>query len=230
PQLLMAVCERIIEWLWTDFQMLKRCTLVCKAWTLRCRYLMQRNVCLRNRSKVQGHARRAWAQPHILQQARSVSVLGAKEGERAPILHLGTFAMMNMARLPLMWRLAIECAIWKPSDFHPLIFVHLSAFSPVTMLELSNVTFPKVRKFGRLVSALPSLVCLRCRDVLFTSTAPCASLAITHYPPSVRLTDLMIFSIDETSILRHPLTADIWMLIENPFMSFSSSVASLSAA
>ncbi|PCH36802.1 hypothetical protein WOLCODRAFT_157489 [Wolfiporia cocos MD-104 SS10] len=90
-------------------------------------------------------------------------------------------------------------AIWKPGDFHPLVFVRLSAFSSVTALRLSDVTFLKVREFGRLVCALPSLIRLRCENVLFTSTAPCASLAITRCPPSVRLTDLVILSDGETS-------------------------------
>ncbi|PCH36866.1 hypothetical protein WOLCODRAFT_157556 [Wolfiporia cocos MD-104 SS10] len=197
PQLPTEVCERIIDWLWEYTWMLWRCALVCKAWTPRCRYQMQRNVTLYNRSHVQGHARRARAQLHLLQQARSVSVWG--EGERAPIPHLGTFAMMAAAKLPLMWRLDILDAIWKLRDFHPLIFVHLSAFSSVTTLRLYDVTFPKVREFGRLVCALPSLVRLKCYNMLFTSTAPCASLAITHCPPSVRLTDLVISSFEETS-------------------------------
>ncbi|PCH40203.1 hypothetical protein WOLCODRAFT_162175 [Wolfiporia cocos MD-104 SS10] len=102
-------------------------------------------------------------------------------------------------RLPLVRHLVIQNAIWKPSDFHPLIFVHLSAFSSVTTLRLFIVTFPKVREFGRLVCALPSLVRLSCVNVLFTSTAPYASLAITRCPPSVRLTGLEIYSYSETS-------------------------------
>ncbi|PCH36789.1 hypothetical protein WOLCODRAFT_53701, partial [Wolfiporia cocos MD-104 SS10] len=165
------VCERIIDWQWDRPQTLQRCALVCKAWTPRCRYQMQRHVALWDRSHVQGHARRARAQPHILEQARTVWVAGAaKNGERAPIPQLGTFAMMAAAKLPLAWRLEIEDAIWKPSDFHPLIFVHLSAFTSLTALLLYDVTFPKVRELGRLVCALPSLVHLRCSNVLFTST------------------------------------------------------------
>ncbi|PCH36861.1 hypothetical protein WOLCODRAFT_83379, partial [Wolfiporia cocos MD-104 SS10] len=199
-QLPTEVCERIIDWQWDDVWMLHRCARVCKAWTPRCRYWMQRVVALYNRNHVQGHARRARAQPHLLQQARSVWVTGGgMQGERVPIPHLGTLAIMAAAKLPLVWRLDIQDAIWKPSDFHPLIFVHLSAFSSVTTLRLSDVTFPKVREFGRLVCALPSLVLLRCENVLFTSTVPCVSLAITRCPPSVRLTDLVISSFNETS-------------------------------
>ncbi|PCH38743.1 hypothetical protein WOLCODRAFT_149683 [Wolfiporia cocos MD-104 SS10] len=199
-QLPTEICEMIIDWMWDRTRMLKRCALVCKAWTPRCRYQMQRQVALWSRSHVQGHARRARAQPHLLQQARSVFVVGAaKRSERGPVPHLGTFAMMNAAKLPLVWRLDIQSAMWKPSDFHPLVFVHLSAFSSLTMLRLVDVTFPKVRDFGRLVCALPSLVRLRCENMLFTSTAPCASLAITRSPPSVRLTHLVIFSNKETA-------------------------------
>ncbi|PCH34465.1 hypothetical protein WOLCODRAFT_148511 [Wolfiporia cocos MD-104 SS10] len=173
-QLPTEVCERIIDWQWDSTWMLRRCALVCKARTPRCRYWMQRNVVLWERSHVQGHARRARAQPHLLQQARSVW-------------------------LPLVWRLDILRAIWKPSDFHPLLLVHLSAFSSLTTLRLYYVTFPKVREFGRLVCALPGLVHLTCENVLFTNTAPCPSLAITRCPPSVRLTGLVILSSDETS-------------------------------
>ncbi|PCH36803.1 hypothetical protein WOLCODRAFT_157490 [Wolfiporia cocos MD-104 SS10] len=198
PQLPTEICERIIDWQWEYAWMLQGCALVCKAWTPRCRYWMQRIVVLRDRKDVQGYARRAREQPDILHQGRSVWVAGGV-GERAPIPQLGTLAMMGAGKLPFVWRLCMQDAIWKPSDFHPLIFVHLSAFSSVTALRLADVTFPKVREFGSLVCALPSLVRLTCENVLFTSTAPCASLAITRCPPSVRLTDLVIFSDDETS-------------------------------
>ncbi|PCH36814.1 hypothetical protein WOLCODRAFT_157505 [Wolfiporia cocos MD-104 SS10] len=199
-QLPTEVCKRIIDWQWDNTPMLRRCALVCKAWTPRCRYWMQRHVFLWDRSSVQGHVRRARAQSHLLRQARSVAMVGgANANVRGPIPHLGTFAMMGAGKLPLVWRLDILRAMWKPRDFHPLTFVHLSAFSSLTALWLLDVTFPKVRKFGRLVCALPSLVHLRCNNVLFTSMSPCASLAITRCPPSVRLTDLVIFSDDKTS-------------------------------
>ncbi|PCH41774.1 hypothetical protein WOLCODRAFT_151829 [Wolfiporia cocos MD-104 SS10] len=192
PQLPTEVCERIIDWLWHDSRVLKKYTLVCKAWTPSCRYQMQRRVTLYDRSHVQGYAR---VQPHLFQHARSVFVAGAaNDGERAPIPGHACHDGRGQA-----WRLDIARAIWKPSDLHPLLFVHLSAFSSLTTLRLVDVTFPKVREFGRLVCALPSVVRLRCWNVLFTSAAPCASLGITHSPPPVRLTDLAIFSINETA-------------------------------
>ncbi|PCH42748.1 hypothetical protein WOLCODRAFT_163997 [Wolfiporia cocos MD-104 SS10] len=136
--------------------MLKRSALVRKAWTPRCRHWIQRIIVFRDRRHVQGYARRARAQPHILQQAIFVWVLGrAKRGERAPIPQLGTLAMMSAGKLPLAWSLFILHAIRKPSDFHPLLFVHVSAFAFVTTLRLSEVTFPKVREFGRLVCKDP---------------------------------------------------------------------------
>ncbi|PCH39155.1 hypothetical protein WOLCODRAFT_158691 [Wolfiporia cocos MD-104 SS10] len=198
-QLPTEVGERIIDWRWDNVWMLQICSLVCKAWTPRCWYWMQRNVTLIwGQSQVQGYARRARAQPDLLQQAISVCVIGPvkKADERTTIPHLGTLAMMSAGKLPLVWRLDINYAIWKPSDLHPL---HLSAFSCLTALHLNDLTFPKVREFGRLVCALPSLVRLRCQNVLFTSTVSCPSLAATRHPPTVRLTDLVIFSTDETS-------------------------------
>ncbi|PCH36248.1 hypothetical protein WOLCODRAFT_156961 [Wolfiporia cocos MD-104 SS10] len=69
-QLPTEVCERIIDWQWNDTRMLQSCALVCKAWTPRCRYHMQRHVVLWDRSDVQGRVERARAQPHLLQQAR----------------------------------------------------------------------------------------------------------------------------------------------------------------
>ncbi|PCH36654.1 hypothetical protein WOLCODRAFT_157358 [Wolfiporia cocos MD-104 SS10] len=184
-QLPTEVCERIIDWLWDSTWMLQRCALVCKAWTPRCRYHMQRHVFLYNRSHVQGHARRARAQPNLPQQASG--------GPFRSWAHSPSWARAGCHRL------VVHGAIWKPSDFPPLIFFYLSAFSSLTALRLSDVTFPKVREFGRLVCALPSLVRLRCENLLFTSTAPCASLATTRSPPSVRLTDLAIFSVKETA-------------------------------
>ncbi|PCH36792.1 hypothetical protein WOLCODRAFT_157482 [Wolfiporia cocos MD-104 SS10] len=168
--------------------------------TPRYRYWMQRNIALNNRSHVQGHARRARTQPHILEQARTVWVLGgANKGEQAPIPQLGTLAIMGAGKLPLVGHLVIQREIWKPSDSHQLIFACLSTYSSVTTLRPLDVTFPKVREFARLVCALPSLVHLKCTNVLFTNTVPRTSLAITRRPSSVRLIELVIFSIDETS-------------------------------
>ncbi|PCH36788.1 hypothetical protein WOLCODRAFT_157479 [Wolfiporia cocos MD-104 SS10] len=127
PQLPVKVCERMIDWLWNDNFSLRRCSRVCKAWTPRYRYWMRRNIALNNRSHVQGHARRARTQPHILEQARTVWVLGgANKGEQAPIPQLGTLAIMGAGKLPLVGHLVIQRAIWKPSDFHPLLFACLS--------------------------------------------------------------------------------------------------------
>ncbi|PCH38522.1 hypothetical protein WOLCODRAFT_149459 [Wolfiporia cocos MD-104 SS10] len=182
PQLPTEVCERIIEWMWNDTGMLRRCALVCRAWTPR------------DMPGEGGHSHNPPAGAH------------------------SASGLMGAAKLPVAWHLAIQDATWRPGDFHPHVFFHLSAFSSVTALWLFRVTFPKVREFGRLVCALPSLARLRCADVLFTSTAPYARLAITQHLPSVRLADLQISSSDveaTKALLEHLCAAGVVADLQN---------------
>lgn len=155
----------------------------------------QREVTFSHREQVAriGMMKSSWEGPWV------VRIRGSElKGERGPIPHLGTVAVMLGGRWTDPWRLYIENAEWRAGDMPPDLFENLSTFTEITWLDLHDVTFPSIATFGRLVCALPALDELGCDGVRFV-THHFNPAAFLRRAGSRRLGEITLYDLDSTS-------------------------------
>lgn len=156
--------DHIIDLLDSDYSALTTCMLVCKSWEPRSRHNLPGWMAFANRDEIVQVAQdngTLWKGP------RNVQILGGTMDERKPIPHLTTFAAMLAGPWTRVRMMQIKFAEWRARDMTPLIFLHLSAFSSVTTLDLSHVTFPSIVALRRLIWCFPNLRSLHFLDVSF---------------------------------------------------------------
>ncbi|KZT68698.1 hypothetical protein DAEQUDRAFT_315962 [Daedalea quercina L-15889] len=143
------------------------CTLVCKAWYRRSWYHLHWQIPLRTREQVVALLKHLRAEPRLQGAIERISIAGGldRDQHRLPIPHLATFAAMLANKLPHVNELLIRHAEWRIADVRLQLLSNLHAFRSVYILKLVNVTFASEMLFGRLLSALPSLVLLNCAVV-----------------------------------------------------------------
>ncbi|KAH9931232.1 uncharacterized protein B0H18DRAFT_100720 [Fomitopsis serialis] len=172
------VCERIIDYLaagWdTGYVVAKgephltaltSCALVCQDWYFLTWYHLRRRVHLRDRTDVLSLSKTLRAKPRLREVIQQVVISGASPGERQPIRHLGTFAVMLAGKAPRLRVITIEDAEWTIGSVRMEDIGFLGVFSYISTLDLSNVTLSSVAQLSHLVSALPRLRILLCLNV-----------------------------------------------------------------
>jgi len=143
-----------------DWSTLLACARVCRGWTARSRLHLWKSLILQRPEQVAQLAKLVRTGSWEVEECRTVTI---KFRPRT----LSLFAMMFAGKMPRLEELEVRHAEWKPGEMHADVFLHLSAFTSITRLTLSGITFPSVQTFGRLVSALPSLATLVCHRIEF---------------------------------------------------------------
>lgn len=189
------IWEHIISCLRNDYAALQACLRVCRSWHDRSLFHLLTKSHLYHRSQVLRLSKMARSQPRIAPMVREVIVgRGEYLRHRANIHHLGAFAAMLARKCTSMEQLTLQGAEWRAGDVHPDIFLHLSAFSSITSLNLCEVTFPSVVVFGRLVFALHNIESLQCYDIIFKTAGRFEKLALPNAEARSRLTRLTLES------------------------------------
>ncbi|KZT01631.1 uncharacterized protein LAESUDRAFT_611880, partial [Laetiporus sulphureus 93-53] len=165
PQLPVEVWENVIDHLWADQWALWECRLVCRAWYPPSRFYLLKYITMRSVKGVKAYAKELKQTPELSKRRHHMTISG---NQRTDMSVLWPAATMLARKLPRLETLDIRWSEWKPWTMHRDVFLHLSGFSSVTRLHLSDVTFPSITVFGRLVCALPRLVALTCEDLEFT--------------------------------------------------------------
>lgn len=163
PQLPIEIWHLFIDYLysWGCSDDLKACSLVCRTWASRSRFLLARNLRLSGHTTMMQLVRKMQSGLHGCAPFQVEFVrLGDPNAET--LLHLMSFAATFGGHFVGLTHLELN-GVW-PELMHPDLYIHLSSFSSVTRLDLRTVTLPNVSTFGRLVGALPNLVHLTCRQ------------------------------------------------------------------
>lgn len=148
-----------------DYNTIRVCSTVCQRLRRRCKDCFPEAVYLHNREEIAYLSKlkaRDWKGPERVWMRGGIRGAGRK-----PIPHVGAFAAMLARKWPRMDSLGISNAEWRTGDVHGDVFLHISAFTSIQDLHLSNVVFPSVLTFGRLVCALSGLKVLTCDALTF---------------------------------------------------------------
>ncbi|CCL99756.1 uncharacterized protein FIBRA_01778 [Fibroporia radiculosa] len=170
-------------------EMLRACSMVCKRWNARCRFLLWRHVVLLSKKHVAGMAKMIQRRPSLKDVPRTVTLCNLDM--------LSAFATRMVRKLPQVEELELlpdetpSTVKWSPGMFNANtadVFLYLSAFTSVTRLSLFHVQFPSPVIFARLICAFPRLSHLSCRWVQFLNFDSHSSreLRLHHRLPGVK--------------------------------------------
>ncbi|KAH9927591.1 uncharacterized protein B0H18DRAFT_280149 [Fomitopsis serialis] len=152
------------------------CALTCKTLYNRARWHLRGNVVLSNRGDVVLFQRQLRDNPYLRPTMRFVTIVGAPDGQSAgPIPHLGTFAIMLSRYLTKAETLVINNAKWGAGSVRPGDIANLAAFRSISELTLDHVCFATVSQLTQLMSALPKLRNLFCKDLTCDQNTPVLS-------------------------------------------------------
>ncbi|KZT04993.1 uncharacterized protein LAESUDRAFT_250027 [Laetiporus sulphureus 93-53] len=154
PQLLIEVWENVINHLWDNEWALWMCRLVCRAWYPPSRFHLHSQIRIQSVKGVKAYVKILKQTPELSKRPHNMHISGS---EKSDLSALSLAAILLARKLPRIERLSIRYSNWQPWTMHKDIFLHLSAFSSVTSLNLYKVTFPSITVFGRLICALPVL-------------------------------------------------------------------------
>ncbi|CCM04278.1 uncharacterized protein FIBRA_06449 [Fibroporia radiculosa] len=163
PRLPIEMWERVFDLLarggWA--YALRSCSLVCRLWSVRCRWHLSRHVVVRD--KEHGHRvakamRMAASQASLAEAITLMEPLGFLMGRSNPRVETLTIGADGLR------------SKWAPALFHTDVFTHLSvSFAHVTRLTLDSIEFPSSIVLARLVFSFPRLATLACHS-LYTVT------------------------------------------------------------
>ncbi|KAH9920116.1 uncharacterized protein B0H18DRAFT_1193579 [Fomitopsis serialis] len=144
---------------------LTSCALVCQDWYSLTWYHLRQRIHLRDRKDVLSLSKTLRAKPRLREVIQQVVISGALPGERQPIRHLGTFAVMLAGKAPRLSRLTVEDAEWTIGSVRMEDIGFLGVFSYIDTVRISNVTLSSAAQLSQLVSTLPRLRKLWCYNV-----------------------------------------------------------------
>lgn len=192
--------------------------LVCKHWMPCCRHHLDMGIMFSN----QNHAARwklvsthnEWKGP------RNVYVVGNADcceptAASKPIPHLATLFSMFAGCWTHTAMLSIQFALWRTEELPPRTFLHLSAFTSIHTLKLTNVTFAAVKMFGQLTCSLPRLRRLDCHGVKILDTRYHSQL-LSRHAASVKLQELQLDGPSDRAIIK--------LLLDSGMIAFAHNI------
>ena len=148
------------------------CALTCKAWYHRSWFYLLGDLHIRDRSEVLQLHSRLRAEPRLGTSAKFATITGSEDTDaRQRLLHLGTFAMMLARYLHKLETISVRDSEWTRGAVQVDHVRCLGAFASLVSLCVSNVVFASVSQLASLISAVPTLVHLRCDNLQCKQTA-----------------------------------------------------------
>ncbi|TBU51527.1 hypothetical protein BD310DRAFT_971218 [Dichomitus squalens] len=183
------VCENIIDHLYSHSDIteqvdcvraLRRCALVCGEWRVRSQVRLFYCVVLHDAEALQTFAAVLDTAPHLRDYVHEVTLVGRTLHTTAsPLSPFPIVLYGKLPRLEELWiRRVDDEETWYPIasrletgapllclPLHPRFPIFLSAFSTVTRLSVSRVTFQRFSDLIKMAISLPQLQDLLCDDV-----------------------------------------------------------------
>lgn len=132
-----------------------------------------------------------------------------------PIPHLTTLLSMFAGRWTHTAMLSIQFALWQTEELPPRTFLHLSAFTSIHTLKLTNVTFAAVKMFGQLICSLPRLRRLDCHGVKVLDTRQNSQL-LSRHAASVKLQELQLDGPSDRAVIK--------LLLDSGMIAFAHNI------
>ncbi|EED82267.1 predicted protein, partial [Postia placenta Mad-698-R] len=132
-----------------------------------------------------------------------------------PIPHLATLLSMFAGCWTHTAMLSIQFALWRTEELPPRTFLHLSAFTSIHTLKLTNVTFAAVKMFGQLTCSLPRLRRLDCHGVKVLDTRHNSQL-LSRHAASVKLQELQLDGPSDRAVIK--------LLLDSGMIAFAHNI------
>ena len=194
PRLPTEVCEGVIDavydsrirYLRSNYDTLRSCALVCRAWRPRAQVMLFRRIALKDVASLHEFSALLDITPHFAGYVRDLGLFGYTH--HTPQSLVALFPSVLHGKLPNLRDIHIVCQpapaagsklpvekialVPKPDapaslslPLHQRFPSLLATFANVTGLHLTNISFPSFADFGRVLSRFVKLRVLRCHNV-----------------------------------------------------------------
>ncbi|OSX67026.1 hypothetical protein POSPLADRAFT_1030219 [Postia placenta MAD-698-R-SB12] len=150
-----------------NYKTLLACSLTCKAWVPRSRFVLYTIVTITTESQLYSFSESIKRERHLSCFVKELVIVWNQEWNETTLSSLLVFPAMFARRLPNLEKIKIlsDLALTPPSIRHPCFYLSIGEFRSVVSLVLSTITFCSFREFARPLLALPTLSSLECLRV-----------------------------------------------------------------
>ncbi|KZT66325.1 hypothetical protein DAEQUDRAFT_473657 [Daedalea quercina L-15889] len=183
PALAQELIELIAEYLWDEPVQLARCCLACRAWYYAASQHLRRSVTLRNTNDLSNLAR-VLASARNRRYGRALEDIDITDNPTKPFAHTFPSRVRGdlLARLDELHFAQLD---WKTVRPYMPFFTHLSRFTAVTRLVLSQCRFRRAEDLRDIIKCLPNLERLQLDTIRVIAESISLPLRIQQTSPAI---------------------------------------------